>query len=910
MKVRDVVMLFLILAVLAAGAALVFLQTVADFAPEMGAAPAQRLKDASVSGVQESDATWGPGVIDVTGDVYINPGVVITINPGTTVQIAPSDGANLGVDPNRIEYMVGGTLRVDGPVTFTSQAADPACGDWYGIHFLADSDGSLKEALVEWAVHAVRINTTSPIDIVDSTLRFNCHKPENADAWGAGLSIFAGTHHVLRTQIFGNTVEATGWSNNAIGAGVWLASGSTVFEKCQVYDNIAQSTGYDAFGGGMALWGGDTPILRNCEIHHNIVVATNRALGGGVNIDDTHAVIEADTFIHDNSVTSTEGAAYGGGVSIGSLEQIPTPIIRNSRVTANTCFSQSSIGCFGGGIGFAALGASGGQTQAIIRQNLIANNAIQAQRANGGGIGMEHSTTADRFDGNIIGDNRAQASGRGARGGGICLASANGARVTNNLLYNNQASDSGGKLARGGGVFAKGLEVYLANNTVVANTAEHGGGVYLANGALYNNIVARNTASGDGGGVYWLGGNAGHNDVWGNTSNDYAAAGSPRPGTDIDANPLFVSSGDPATSYHLQEGSPCIDTGSSTAPGLPDDDFDRQARPQGVSWDIGFDEVPRPSFSVTKGLTGKPVAGTPFTYTLTVENSSPDVPGKGVIVTDAVPHGGHWVRGGSHDRGIVTLAFPKIPPQESASTSWVVSTCQTSLTNQWYRVATSTAKVDSDWGPPVPTDLRKPWLVPSFELSSDAALVGDSITLTDSSTTNGAAIVGRLWDFGDGERGYGASVTHAYRAAASYRVTLTITDTCGYTKTESVPNAILVSPGPKCTEIDDVKLTLITKGDIRAGDKVQFSADIRPNKAQKLYRFRVTTNGKQGFVVTSREDPLTFGHHFFSGGKHRLELAVWNCKMKETEAARDMVKVNILPRAVIYLPLVVKNERR
>jgi hypothetical protein len=137
-------------------------------------------------------------------------------------------------------------------------------------------------------------------------------------------------------------------------------------------------------------------------------------------------------------------------------------------------------------------------------------------------------------------------------------------------------------------------------------------------------------------------------------------------------------------------------------------------------------------------------------------------------------------------------------------------------------------------------------------------------------------------------------------------VTLTITDTCGYSKTESVPNAILVSRGPKCTEIGEVELTLITKGDIYTGVKVRFEANIRPNKAQKPYRLRVTTDGKQGSVVTSREDPLTFEHRLFSGGKHRLELAVWNCKMKETEAARDMVKVNILPRARIYLPLVVK----
>jgi hypothetical protein len=63
----------------------------------------------------------GPGTITITGDILISPMVTIVITPNTTVQVATTDGANLGIDSNRIEYIVGGTLLVSGPVTFTSQ---------------------------------------------------------------------------------------------------------------------------------------------------------------------------------------------------------------------------------------------------------------------------------------------------------------------------------------------------------------------------------------------------------------------------------------------------------------------------------------------------------------------------------------------------------------------------------------------------------------------------------------------------------------------------------------------------------------------------------------------------------------------------------------------------------------------
>ncbi|MBO3799677.1 MAG: PKD domain-containing protein, partial [Candidatus Brockarchaeota archaeon] len=42
------------------------------------------------------------------------------------------------------------------------------------------------------------------------------------------------------------------------------------------------------------------------------------------------------------------------------------------------------------------------------------------------------------------------------------------------------------------------------------------------------------------------------------------------------------------------------------------------------------------------------------------------------------------------------------------------------------------------------------------------------------------------WDFGDGERGSGVEVTHVYKKAGTYTVTLTVKDYAGNTDIHSV----------------------------------------------------------------------------------------------------------------------------
>jgi hypothetical protein len=127
----------------------------------------------------------------------------------------------------------------------------------------------------------------------------------------------------------------------------------------------------------------------------------------------------------------------------------------------------------------------------------------------------------------------------------------------------------------------------IVHNTVWGNgfggTGAASGGLVLEAGdatRVLNNIIVSNRDGIDCDGCT---GSAGHNLVWGNSTdyvNDASAAA-----TDISEDPLLVAmtEGD----YHLAPGSPCVDAGVSSAVLV---DFDGDLRPAGAAPDLGYDE--------------------------------------------------------------------------------------------------------------------------------------------------------------------------------------------------------------------------------------------------------------------------------------------------------------------------------
>jgi PKD repeat protein len=79
-----------------------------------------------------------------------------------------------------------------------------------------------------------------------------------------------------------------------------------------------------------------------------------------------------------------------------------------------------------------------------------------------------------------------------------------------------------------------------------------------------------------------------------------------------------------------------------------------------------------------------------------------------------------------------------------------------------------------------------------------------SCTFTDTSTDSDGTIAGRSWDFGDGGTSTVASILHTYAAAATYTVTLLVTDNGGATGSVSSSVTVTAPPAAQPMWIDDL----------------------------------------------------------------------------------------------------------
>jgi predicted outer membrane repeat protein len=354
-------------------------------------------------------------------------------------------------------------------------------------------------------------------------------------------------------------------------------------------------------GGGIAIFNGGGATISNCTFTGNSAAFYGGAIYAYGSITGP-ITINSSTF-------SNNHAAHEGGAIYSSAASAPL-IFNNCTFTNNSSdylggaiYSQSPLtftnSTFTGNSAIQGGGAIYNTGSSTITGCTFSGNSTGAY-SSGGAIfnqGGNHTVSNSRFLGNTAGED----------GGGI--ASGN-LTVLTSIFAGNRAMNSDPYRGMGGGIKGGGA-VQVINSIFYGNSANYaGGGVFLGETGgtcsqfrVFNSILWGNSAPN-----YKETGSAPDpNPIWGCYDvfqySDIEQSGFSGHHGNINQNPMFfnITGTDPSVwDFHLQAGSPCIDKGSNTVPGLPLFDIDGEPRIMdgsgdgGAIADMGVDEVTGP----------------------------------------------------------------------------------------------------------------------------------------------------------------------------------------------------------------------------------------------------------------------------------------------------------------------------
>ena len=305
-----------------------------------------------------------------------------------------------------------------------------------------------------------------------------------------------------------------------------------------------------------------------------------------------------------------------------------------------------------------------------------------------------------------------------------------------------------------------------------------------------------------------------------------------------------------------------------------------------------------PAFEVGKTYASSTVAGMPITYTLTVTNSGNDL-ATHVILSDTIPTGLSDVSGGTLSPPWIWWQITQIAAGERVTEQlYATLSCATgTVINDEYLVVSSDQGVSSAVGAPVSVDVVAPTFAPAFEQSATEAYPDETLTFTDTSTTDGTGLVAWAWDFGDDSALVATQhATHTYDSLGTFTVTLTLTDGCGYS--DSVTGSVTVTSA--CEELTGVTFTY-TPSEPVIGAAVNFSATIAPLDASSP----ITYVWDFGDGVTSTVQTASTSHTYLVSGTQSVVVTAYNpCTPAGVSATP--ADIDIAPRR-IFLPLVLRG---
>ena len=246
----------------------------------------------TVGGTISSNTVWNASgnPYIVTGNIYINENVTLTINPGVIVKF--------NKDFDRYDIWVDGTLRAvgtdDSVITFTSNASNPGSEDWGGIKFETTAED---------------YDFTNQAGCILQYCSFEYGSDVDLGAGSAFIKMINSTSYIDHC-IFTNITTLGG----VIGVGAdstelrvtnnkFLSSGSTmvpvIFEYNVSSGDISCNLFYNSQGNGCSMTG-------NCNFHNNLIIG-----GDGLAMDVSATDRAYNNTIVDNKVVDLMFSNYG-----------------------------------------------------------------------------------------------------------------------------------------------------------------------------------------------------------------------------------------------------------------------------------------------------------------------------------------------------------------------------------------------------------------------------------------------------------------------------------------------------------------------------------------------------------------------------------------------------------------------